>query len=173
VIYASCSHEVSFKQTQNFNNHSPEASRKDCGSRADQKQRKFDVRWSLECRHSATATRCPFGAAGGHFLTLGARLVEIADDTRLQIVNRRSDLNLPGTDARRDELARGHPLGGSPRAFLGGIIDPIAGNVSGGKRCRQDGLDHVADRAGIGRILADDIARRLDRAAAGVGKNDD
>ena len=41
------------------------------------------------------------------------------------------------------------------------------------ERRRHNRLDHRADRAGIGRVLGDDVAGRLDGAATGVREDDD
>jgi hypothetical protein len=65
VIYVSCSHESSFKQTQNFNNHSPEASRKYpraarmplVGQHEKNSARAYLFRFTLELGHPLIAAR--------------------------------------------------------------------------------------------------------------------
>src|SRR5450759_452507 len=100
--------------------------------------------------------------------------IEIGDDARFQVVDRCGDLQLPSSCEAGDQRARcGQPPGGSLGAFFGGVVDQIARVTPHRKRCRQNRLDHRANRARISRILGYDVAGRLHCAAAGVGENDD
>ena len=102
------------------------------------------------------------------------RSIEIADDARFQVVDRRDDLQLSlAGEASNERARRSQPRCGAFGALLCGVVDEIAGVVSHRDRRRQNRLDHRADRAGIGGVLGDDVAGRLHCAAAGVGEDDD
>jgi hypothetical protein len=100
-------------------------------------------------------------------------LIEIGDNTGLQVVDRRSDVHLRCTDKISDERTRREKSAGGPfGACHCGVVGEIAGVTPHREGRRQNRLDHRPDRAGIVCILGDDVARGLHRAAGGMGHDD-
>src|SRR5271166_1962029 len=85
--------------------------------------------------------------------------IEVTDDAGFEVVDRRDDFHFALAGEAGDELARrDQTCRGPPRALFGGVVDEVARLVPDRDRRRQDRLDHRADRAGIGRVLGDDLA---------------
>jgi hypothetical protein len=88
--------------------------------------------------------------------------IDVGHHTRFEIIDRRHDLQLPGPREIGEERApQPQALGRPPSALLGRIVYEVPRLALNGDGRWQDWVDHPANRAGVDRVLSDDVAGRL------------